>query len=489
MAMKDWNVFCRSAVGGSILPVLILLLLVGTSLSASARDLGQSELYAVVAGVAKYQDSRVRPLQLSDKDAKDFYTFLQDRKSLFAKAHMRLLVNEEATRNNLTKALREELKPARKDDIIIIYLSGHGASDPANPDEFYFICHDGRIDNLYGTAVRMNTQDLLKGIDSDRILMIADACYSAGFSEVLEKQRAKATDVFFSMFQTLQGRIAISSSRPDEVSFENPNKYGNSVFTHFLMKGLRGEACRQSSNGTITAKDLYQYVYDKAKEATKGRQSPQLYCAKGLDNDTPIFRAQTFKQPLTIKVQFAYKDDNEKTFPLTNESVLKTGQLVGCAFRPESDCYVYILWWDSFGNVARVFPNPKLTEGSGEVKAGRTYWLPSREGKHWYVLDKNVGDETIYFIASRERNPKIEALYDKLCSLSTAARSGIQGSELRNSLEKELDIMGAEDYTVPDKAPALMQPNLDGLFDSMENEIKVAGADAVFRLKFRHVGK
>lgn len=488
MAVKFVNCWQYAMRIWTLAPVIFLVTTVAV-LPASARDLGNSELYAVVAGVAKYQDSRVKPLQLSDKDAKDFYGFLEERKNLFPKAHLKLLVNEEATRHNLTKALRDGLKPARKDDIIIIYLSGHGAADPGRPDEFYFICHDGRVDNLFGTAVRMNTQDLLKGIDSDRILMLADACYSAGFSEVLEKERVKATDVFFSMFQSLQGRIAISSSRPDEVSFENPNKYGNSVFTHFLMKGLRGEACRQSSNGVITAKDLYQYVYEQTKEATKGKQSPQLYCAKGRDNDTPIFRVPTFKQPLTIKVQFATKDDNEQVHPLANDSVLKSGQQIGCSFRAESDCHVYVLWWDSTGNVGRMFPNPKLSEGTGEVKAGQTYWLPSREGKHWYVLDKNVGDETIYFIASRERNPKIEGLYDKLCSLSTAARSGVQGQDLSKALEKELDIMGVEDYTVPDKSPGLAQQNLEGLFESMENEVKVAGADAVFRLKFKHVDR
>ena len=254
----------RFVSAGPLVFSVIGLMLIFLPCKAIAADLSKSELYAVVAGVAKYQDSRVKPLQLSDKDAKDFHSFLQERKGLFAKAHLQLLVNENATRDNLTKAIRNDLKPARKDDIIIIYLSGHGASDLSRPDEYYFICNDGRVDNLFGTAVRMNTQDLLKGIDSDRILLLADACYSGGFNvaldEALAKQAAKAADVFFSMFQNLEGRIAISSSRPDEVSFENSTKYGNSVFTHFLLKGLRGEACKQSSNGIITAKDLYQYV-------------------------------------------------------------------------------------------------------------------------------------------------------------------------------------------------------------------------------------
>ena len=50
-------------------------------------------------------------------------TFLQEReKSLFTKSHIRLFVDEQATRENVTKAIRDDLKPAGKDDIVIIYV-------------------------------------------------------------------------------------------------------------------------------------------------------------------------------------------------------------------------------------------------------------------------------------------------------------------------------------------------------------------------------
>ncbi len=54
------------------------------------------------------------------------------------------------------------------------------------------------------------------------------------------------------------------------------------------------------------------------------------------------------------------------------------------AFKADADCFVHVVWWDSNGNVGRLFPNPKLTEGSGEIKAGETHWLPYKQGKHWY---------------------------------------------------------------------------------------------------------
>jgi len=461
----------------------LMVILLATS--TPAANLADSKLYAVIAGVSEYKDTRIGQLKLSHKDALEFHAFLKDRQHLFAKAYLTLLTNKEATRDNLTSALRDGLKPAGKDDLVIVYLSGHGAVDPVRADEYYFLTYDTNAENLFGTALPMTAKGLFKGVDSDRILLISDACHSGGFNKTLT---AKAADVFFSVFQTMEGRIGLASSRPDEKSFEpKDSRFGNSVFTHFLFKGLRGDACRDSANGVITAKDLYQYVYDKTREATGCRQNPQLYCVKGRENETPVFRVATYKEPLKLKVQFVWKSDDEKVNPLTDESVLKSGQRVGCAFRAESDCYVYILWWDSTGNVKRVFPNPQLTDGTGEAKGGHTYWLPTRGGKYWYVLDKTVGEETIYFVASRERNPKIEELYNKLISLSTSARAGVQRSDAREDLNRYLNVMGAESFTVADKDAAGTQQILEGLFERMENEVKVAGADAVFRLKFKHV--
>jgi hypothetical protein len=363
-------------------------------------------------------------------------------------------------------------------------MSGHGAADPSRPDEYYFITHDTQIDNLYGTALWMNQNALFKGIDSDRVLLLSDACHSGGFNPGLEKTLAKEADTFFSVFRNLRGRIGISSSRSDEKSYEVP-KYGNSIFTHFLLKALRGEAAKGSGDGTITAKHLYDYVYEKTRQETKGQQNPQIFSPKGLAEETTVFMTPTFKDALRIKVSFVSKDDSNSESLLTNESVLKSGTQIGISFQPESDCYVYIFWWDSSGQVGRLFPNPQLTEGSGEARSGQTHWLPSKQGRHWYVLDNNPGIETIYFVASRQRNPKIETLYDNLNKLSAAARSGKAGKEISDKLEREFNIMGIADYTVPDKSIQAPQ----GLLEALENEIKVVGADASYSVQFKHIAR
>lgn len=442
-------------------------------------------LYAVVVGITQFQDPKIPTLTLSAKDATDFCSFLKEREHLFGRADVTPLINEKATRANITAAIRNRLKVAGKEDIVIIYLSGHGAVDMSN--EFYFITHDAKADNLFGTALLMNDRNLFKGIASDRCLLLTDACHSGGFNIGLDRGTAKSFDPVFGIFQGLRGRIGIASSRPDELSYEKP-LYGNSVFTHFLLKGLRGEAVRGSSDGIVTARRLYDFVTQSTKDATSGQQTPQLYSSGEASDEAPVFVVPTYSSPLKLKVQFQYEDADNRIMPLEDSAVLRSGQNVGITFRPESDCFVYILWWDSSGNVGQLFPNPKLTEGTGQVKAGETYWLPSMEGERWYVLDDQPGEETIYVIAARNRNPKIEMLYDGMRSAGAKAYGSNEVRKAEAELTREINLMGFADRTETKKLSAkISSHDRKSLFESMDNEIRVAGAESVYRVTFKHV--
>ncbi len=475
-----------SAIAAAALIRCGLIIVLCSPVAAVLANPPSEDLYAVVVGISKYKDPQIRQLKVSDKDARDVANLLEDVKPLFRNVHLRLLLNEQATRDRVTKALRDELKGAHKEDYVLIYLSGHGAADPDRPDEYYFITHDAKMNNLYGTAVWMNQKALFKGIDSDRVLLIADACHSGGFSPGLEKTVAKEAGAFFSLFQGLKGRLAIASSRPDETSRED-ERLGNSIFTHFLIKGLRGEAAGDSRDGKITAQQLYQYLYNAVRKATNDEQSPQLYAAKGADAHTPVFRVPVYDQPLSLKVEYVWKDEHGRIQTITNDSVLKSGQKFACRFRPETDCYVSIFWWDTAGNVGRLFPDDRLIDGAGEVKRGNDYWIPTKkDGRHWFVLDKNVGKETFYFLASRSPNPRIQSLYERLRTMSRAAREGAFGKQESREIAKHLDqLMGVEPVTVP-IGRARESGETNALSAAMENEIKVSGAEAVYRLTFTH---
>jgi hypothetical protein len=439
-------------------------------------------LYALVVGISKYKDSNYN-LKLAAKDARDVHAFLEERKRFFVNVHAKLLLDENATRANILKALRKDFEPARPEDVVIIYLAGHGCSNPKVPDEYYFLPHDVDHDNLFGTAIMMNDAHVFKSIRSERILLVADSCMSEGFLAGLANGGATVPGDYFASFSNLQGRFGISAAGRGENAHELP-KFGNGLFTFFFLKGLRGSA-KTNRTGTITVREIFDYASAQTAQETRGRQNPQLYCAQGAAEKTPVYLTPVYTRGLDVKVKFFFEDETARLCPLTDESVLKSGQHVGIVFKPDADCYVHILWWDSSGQVGRLFPNPKLTQGTGFVRAGETCWLPSQGERHWYILDDKPGWETLYFVASRERNPKLEELYDQLAKMSAGVRGGESGKLVAEEIEREINLMGFADYTVPAKAPQ-SYGNREALFRELEEQMRVSGAEAFFKMRFKH---
>jgi len=227
----------------------------------------------LVVGVAKYKHPKIRRLSLSDKDARDFAEFLKRQTKLFRSVHVTLLRNENATRSEIEKQLYYNLRRAGKDDTIILFFSGHGADDPNLPGEFFFLTHDAEPEFLAATALHMNRQWFLQKLDSKRVVVIADACHAGGFASKETKSGQPSIENFMRQFKESEGKVLVTSSRPDELSMEKP-RLPNSVFTHYLLLGLRGEADADKDR-VITLKELYDYVYENTKNETNGVQHPQ----------------------------------------------------------------------------------------------------------------------------------------------------------------------------------------------------------------------
>ncbi|MBI5251121.1 MAG: SEL1-like repeat protein [Desulfomonile tiedjei] len=244
------------------------------ALSLAGSEVGIGDLYAVVVGVGVYKHPKIPKLNVSDKDAKDFAAFLESQRSLFRNVHLTLLINEQASKPEIEKELYYRLRRAGKDDTVIVFLSGHGADDPNTPGEFFFLSHDADPQFLMATAVHMNRQWFLNKLDSKRVVVIADACHAGGFGGAGSKSLPPSLQNFVSHFRESEGKVFVTSSRSDEYSQEMSGM-DNSIFTHFLLSGLAGASDRDS-DGIVTLKELYDYVYTRTKDATNGFQHPQM---------------------------------------------------------------------------------------------------------------------------------------------------------------------------------------------------------------------
>jgi len=242
--------------------------------AAESSEVGIGDLYAIVVGVANYNHPKIPKLKFSDKDARDFADFLKSQKQLFRYIHLTLLLNEQATQKEVKRHLFYELPRAGKNDSVVLFLAGHGADDPKMPGEFFFLTYDADPAVLEGTAVNMGRSWFMQRLDSKRVLVIADTCHAGGFASEGARGSELALRKLMNQFQESEGRVFLTSSRPDEISREEAS-LGNGVFTYHLLEGLKGKASR-SGDGVVTLQDAYEYVYEKTKNATKGMQHPQM---------------------------------------------------------------------------------------------------------------------------------------------------------------------------------------------------------------------
>lgn len=249
----------------------------GTQGALTAPALRSGDLYALVVGISQYPNDKIGNLNRAHTDAQDFAEFLKTQGKVFKNLHVTLLVNEQATRKAVETYLKYKLKKALKGDTIVIFLSGHGSPDPARPADFYFVTYDADPEFLGASAVKMSGLEFAREYEAERVLLIADACHAGGFSFMQSgtatKSLGPAIELFLREIKESSGIAAIMSSKPGESSWDL-DKFRNSVFTHFLLEGLKGRADRDH-NGVVTLEEAYQYAYKHTKEETRGAQTPQ----------------------------------------------------------------------------------------------------------------------------------------------------------------------------------------------------------------------
>jgi WD40 repeat protein len=250
------------------------------------------QIWAVIVGVSKYQDSKMN-LNYADSDAKMMYEFFKSTKGgKLDDNHIVLLTNEQATRANILKEMKSKFSKAFDDDVVILYIAGHGMPEPTG-NEVYFLCHDAQKTNLEGTAIaQSDIQKMLIGTRAKKKIWFADACHSGGMgvSEGLrgaeDEQAYQVNKLLSAITVANKGTALLTASSASETSREAAKwGGGHGVFTHFLVQGLQGEA-DQNKDGIINIRELYEYTYRNTTSETNGNQHPEL---KGtFDNRLPL---------------------------------------------------------------------------------------------------------------------------------------------------------------------------------------------------------
>ena len=237
---------------------------------------GQTRMYAVVVGVGAYD--AMQTLRFTDDDAYQVYAFLKSPEGgALPDDDVEVLIDERATRANIERALADKLARADADDIVVFYFSGHGVDG-------YFVPVD--FDGANNLLSHRRVQELLDSSAAKHKLVLADACYSGGLlaSKAGRGAAASAERLYAAFAEARGGTALLLSSKSTEVSLEAQN-LRSGVFSHFLLRGLKGEADRDRDR-VVTVAELHRYLFAEVRGYTGRRQTPVL--TGDYDADMPV---------------------------------------------------------------------------------------------------------------------------------------------------------------------------------------------------------
>lgn len=246
------------------------------------------EYWAVIVGVSKYSDSRIPAIRYPSNDANAFYEWATSPEGgKYAPSRVKLLLDGNASCQNIRNALFTWLKQPLAEDVITIYFAGHGSPEsPDAPDNLFLLPHDARYDDIASTAFPMwDIETALKRyIKARKVIVIADACHSGGVGQSFDiarrANRGLKVNPISTSIQNLSevgdGVCVISASDDKQLSRESEDwGGGHGVFTYFLLKGLRGGA-DYNHDSFVTLGELTSYLSQEVRRATKNTQSPTV---------------------------------------------------------------------------------------------------------------------------------------------------------------------------------------------------------------------
>jgi len=105
--------------------------------------------------------------------------------------------------------------------------------------------------------------------------------------------------------------------------------------------------------------------------------------------------------------------NDQRLIAVDKTTVMHAGDQLKFYFEPQTDCFIYFLYYSSQGDLHLLFPSEL---SSSKLSTGTKYYIPSEKG--WFELDDVSGVEKFYLLASAKKLEKLESLYRKHLKIS-----------------------------------------------------------------------
>jgi TolB-like protein len=240
---------------------------------AAALASESPSLWVLAIGVSHYQDPQLN-LRFADADARAVVEMLLRQRGgpVYRDVQTALLINGEVTRESILNSLERFLGRAGPDDVVVIFIAGHGVSDRAS-GSYYFLPFPATASNLVTAGLRISDFDEMIRVvrrNVRGVVMMLDTCHAGALrvslSELLPADDAGAR------LSAGEGFFLLAATKPGEDSHEEP-EWDHGAFTYAVLEGLDG-AADGDGDGLISVSDLFGYVAREVPRLTDGTQHP-----------------------------------------------------------------------------------------------------------------------------------------------------------------------------------------------------------------------
>lgn len=230
-------------------------------------DFDAIQTYGLFVGIEQYKKALAQELEFTVDDARAIHRAFDSRTG---PKDLRLITEEQASRDAILNTLNAFLRLAQKGDLLILYLAAHAT---IRHNDFFFLPWDADMHNVLGTGISSTL--LLNALSTAakkgvKVIFFLDTCQSGGMAFDLSRYQSKEGG----------GIACMVAAASTEMSYPYREK-GHGYFSYFLAEGLNGKA-DETGDGYISLRGLFDYVYVNVirqvkEDRTDGkRQSPQL---------------------------------------------------------------------------------------------------------------------------------------------------------------------------------------------------------------------
>lgn len=273
-------------------------------------------IYVLAVGINSYKSPTIPPLRGCVNDVIALEEFLKKHVATNGdKLHIKILVNEQATRQAIIDGFYKHLSHASSSDVVLFYYSGHGSQEYARQEFWHLepdhlnetlVCWDSRTDGIWDLADK-ELAKLIAEVSQNHphFIVILDCCHSGGGTRcgtdasvvkytgvrtVSTESRERPLSSFIFSEEEINSFLSVSSDskatrfslpigeyillaacRDNELAKEH-QYHKRGIFSYFLLDSLQ-------RNKNLTYRDLLKRA-NVLVRSFYANQSPQIQVTK-----------------------------------------------------------------------------------------------------------------------------------------------------------------------------------------------------------------